>query len=348
VVRGDFAYVADGTAGLRVIDIHDTGNPLETDDWNTPGSAEDVRLYGFYAYIADNYGGLRVIDVSDPHSVQEVSSMSTSGFAYALDLDIIDAESTFLFLADYSDGVKKIRLYHPESPDSIDACDTPGFAQDVSIEAGYAYVADGTWGVRVIDAYARPMNEVSAWSGGSVDVVGIDAEDTLLYLAASEWGLYVLTRGTSEPPQLRGYYDTPDVARNVAARNGYIYIANGFEGLIIAEYIPPDAIEGDVPGSRLPEALFLSQNYPNPFNPATTITFSVPGDEGENPKTTLALYDLRGRRLRILVDASLPAGKHVVIWDGRDENGERVPSGVYLCRLSAFHRIISRKMLLAR
>ncbi|MCB0261099.1 MAG: T9SS type A sorting domain-containing protein, partial [Calditrichaeota bacterium] len=86
------------------------------------------------------------------------------------------------------------------------------------------------------------------------------------------------------------------------------------------------------------------QNYPNPFNPETVISYrlSVVSD------LTLAVYNLLGEKIVTLVDARQGAGRHQVRWNGRDENGQPVSSGVYIYRLRAGSFVQSRKMILVR
>jgi hypothetical protein len=94
----------------------------------------------------------------------------------------------------------------------------------------------------------------------------------------------------------------------------------------------------------IPEAVYLSQNVPNPFNPATRIRFGV----RETSAVTLAIYDVAGRLVRILVHKSLGPGHYVEDWDGRDDHGRAVASGVYFYRLDAGARSVSRRMVLLR
>lgn len=78
----------------------------------------------------------------------------------------------------------------------------------------------------------------------------------------------------------------------------------------------------------LPSATFLPA-YPNPFTTQATMPFSLPAPT----KVRLTIYDLLGRRIRVLHDAVLPAGEHQLIWDGRDETGDRLAGGTYVLRL---------------
>jgi len=95
---------------------------------------------------------------------------------------------------------------------------------------------------------------------------------------------------------------------------------------------------------RIPTVTELEQNRPNPFNPATVIRFSV----ARAGWVSLRIYDVSGRCLRTLVDGVKDANWYEVSWDGRDDNGRLMPSGVYGYKLAAPYRLEARKMVLAR
>lgn len=99
-----------------------------------------------------------------------------------------------------------------------------------------------------------------------------------------------------------------------------------------------------VADAGLPRAFALAQNAPNPFNPQTTIVFAVDRPSG----VRLGVYDLQGRLVRTLADRVYAAGEHRVVWDGRDESGSEMPSGLYLYRLEDGRRTQTRKMVLVR
>jgi hypothetical protein len=96
--------------------------------------------------------------------------------------------------------------------------------------------------------------------------------------------------------------------------------------------------EGNRPGT------FAVSNYPNPFNPSTSITFTLPAPG----RTSLIIYDITGRKVRELVSGQMPAGVHTVVWDGKDERGTAVSSGVYISRLTAGKFATAGKLLLVR
>jgi hypothetical protein len=94
----------------------------------------------------------------------------------------------------------------------------------------------------------------------------------------------------------------------------------------------------------MPQHFALPQNYPNPFNPTTTIRFTLP----QASEAELAIYNLMGQRVAALVKGVQEAGAHALQWDGRDEQGRELASGVYLCRLQAGGQVETRKLLLLR
>ncbi len=93
-----------------------------------------------------------------------------------------------------------------------------------------------------------------------------------------------------------------------------------------------------------PKSFTLVQNYPNPFNPSTTIRFSLP----EEGAVRLAVYDLAGRLVKILINENREKGWHAVKWNGVNATGKEAASGVYIYQLRYNNRLLSRKMLLLR
>jgi len=91
--------------------------------------------------------------------------------------------------------------------------------------------------------------------------------------------------------------------------------------------------------------LALRQNFPNPFNPTTTVAFTVPADAG---RVTLAVHNVNGRAVRTLVDGDLAAGPHAIAWDGTDDGGRALASGVYFARLSGAGETRTTKMALLK
>ena len=125
----------------------------------------------------------------------------------------------------------------------------------------------------------------------------------------------------TDPPEV--FFDTTDV-----------------EGRYKIELEPATGVEGGE--SAKPVAFRLDQNYPNPFNPGTVVSYQLARDV----PVRLDIYNSVGQRVRTLVDAWKTAGSHATVWDGRDDSGASLASGVYIYRLEAGDFSDSRKMVL--
>jgi hypothetical protein len=102
--------------------------------------------------------------------------------------------------------------------------------------------------------------------------------------------------------------------------------------------------------TSVPKAFELSQNYPNPFNPTTTIKYSLSsvGDGAETLPTTLRIYNVLGEVVRTLVDEPKSPGVYHEVWDGKDDQGKEVASGIYFYRLKAGKFSETKKMVLLK
>ena len=162
------------------------------------------------------------------------------------------------------------------------------------------------------------------------------------------------------------YRSNPEVAgaARYESEKGYkvVYFAFGYEGIRgtdtythgpevlkrIMNWFQVATAVGEDPGAQgLPRQAALRQNYPNPFNARTTIRYALPAGTAGG-RTTLRIYNVRGQEIRTLVNGIQPAGDHAVTWDGRDQRGQEVSTGVYFCRLQSGSLSRTRKMVLLR
>lgn len=94
----------------------------------------------------------------------------------------------------------------------------------------------------------------------------------------------------------------------------------------------------------MPNSFALKQNYPNPSNPSTEISFDLP----KASVVELRIYNVIGQEVRTLANSAMEAGQHKIVWDGRDEGGSSVASGVYFYRLTAGSYTDTKKMMLLK
>jgi hypothetical protein len=104
------------------------------------------------------------------------------------------------------------------------------------------------------------------------------------------------------------------------------------------------ALNSQIAGVPLPTEFALSQNVPNPFNPTTQVSFSLPKAANVN----LTIYNVLGQQVKTLVSQELAAGVQTIEWDGTDNTGRTVASGVYFYRLSADEFQATKKMLMLK
>ncbi len=116
---------------------------------------------------------------------------------------------------------------------------------------------------------------------------------------------------------------------------GHIYDFTDSKSEIKSQYKKP------ILADKSKTVLSLS-NYPNPFNPSSTISYSIP----ENTNVSLTIFDMQGRVVKNLVHGYKKSGKHSVIWDGKNEIGSTVSSGLYIYVLRTANKAISKKMLM--
>ena len=152
-----------------------------------------------------------------------------------------------------------------------------------------------------------------------------------LNLPDLEPGVYTLAMGIEGMTQGRVLAERPFTVMPGArqAPSNSVALPEYLDG----EWIPVAAV------GALPSDYVLTQNYPNPFNPSTEIGFALP----ESAHVRLVVYDVLGRQVRLLLDGTMEAGTHQVVFDASD-----LPSGTYLYRLETPQGSVVRTMLLAK
>jgi len=198
-----------------------------------------------------------------------------------------------------------------------------------------------------------------AWNSGlpfnSVTALYIDSEDNI----------WVATRAR-DPYKWRGFggvsvfngtnWRTYDIWNSGVASNwvrkiaedlqGNMWFIHWFRGISVLKKSTSEAKQKPQVAD-VPKGFQLLQNYPNPFNSSTTIPYQIPSRVSDSP-IKLRIFNTRGQLVKTLVEGVREAGSHSVVWDGRDERGRVVSSGVYFYRLRAGELVRTRKMLLIR
>jgi hypothetical protein len=208
-----------------------------------------------------------------------------------------------------------------------------------------AITTNGEWSGIATDVELVPATEytLSLWVQGddigATGTFGLWNED--LYEAAvevEEWNV-----NSEDWIELSATFTTPASTDDVVAWGFWFGSWGAADAVIRVDDISlmATATTGVEANDAMPAKYALSQNYPNPFNPVTTLDFSLQA-RGE---VEMAVYDLVGHKVRTLVNAAMSSGVHSVTWDGRNDSGDLLSSGIYFYRLTAGSNTITKKML---
>ena len=154
----------------------------------------------------------------------------------------------------------------------------------------------------------------------------------------------------SEDEKVRAVYNQTDTYRTICSSTilGAFFDGNNLniKAYLMGEYInfltnQPTSINEN---SVLPTMAKLGQNYPNPFNPTTTISFQIP----HQSNVKLTIYNLKGERIKTLLNKNIDSGYHQVIWNGKNDNGKDAVSGIYFYKLTSQSYNLIQKMILMK
>lgn len=318
---GNFLMTTEETVGktIKYWDISNLSNVTLRDEVLAPGGiAHNAHIKGNYAYVSHYDSGMRIYDLSNPDDLVEVGYYDTfqdwGAFPFFA--------SGKVLISDMNNGLYVV--YFAEASDADP--DDPMNAEDFEVFS---------------DASTPTSNELS-WSD-PFQYVNLDSltgftieifrDGAFLASVAAGIGTYTdngLINGQDYEYQLF----VKDL--NDSLSYGSILVTETAGGFVLDL--------GDDGLSAIPGKARLHQNYPNPFNPTTTIQYELAAAS----RVILSVYDLLGQEVNTLVSGTRGPGVHAATWDGTNQNGRKVSSGLYLYRLEVGGLVQTRKLLLAK
>jgi hypothetical protein len=240
LVSGQYVYVAAGKGYLRVIDVSDPRQPAEVASFVEYSYAQGLALDDNTLYIADNPFGLRVVEISDPLHPRKIGEVKIPGAAMSVD---IVGSRAFLAGSTTENGIVVIDISNPAQPVKTAAIAIPesegSVVYAVKVKGNYAYVAIGSPGMVVVDI-SDPERPFKAGEFKTPWADGLVIEGDMLYLTDQNYGLYALDISDPKNPTQAGllsvelFQQEVPSQRNMAIKNGKIFLANGNQGMLVA------------------------------------------------------------------------------------------------------------------
>jgi hypothetical protein len=236
-VKDNYAYVADWSSGLQVIDVSDPANPYQISEWDTPSWAREVFVIEqgalTLAYLADykeqaplSESGLLVIDVTDPGTPDQIGKWSSPGLGTG-----VFVKGDYAYMTDHSFGFHVLNISDPYHPKKLATCCDFEAYYSVFVSGDYAYVADGGFGLQVIDVSDPTSPEKGDVCPTSDFAYAVFVSGNYAYVADGNAGLQVIDISDPTDPGYEGSYDTLGSAQGVFVSGNYAYVADWNAGL---------------------------------------------------------------------------------------------------------------------
>jgi hypothetical protein len=245
-----------------------------------------------------------------------------AGSAFEAFLSGIDVEGAYAYVTDYLYGLRIVDVSNPGTPAQVGGYQNfVAAAHNVTVAGNLAYLAMSD-ALRILDV-SVPFNPMVVGTLPMPDEVFATAvADGIAYLCAGTAGVFEVDVSNPSAPAVVDHFASGDAAVGVCFFYDNIVIADRANGILI---LRNDALTATPGPSASPPVL---RAFPNPFNPSTTIRFTL----SEPGPVELHVFDVRGRVVRTLVRQRHDGGAHAISWDGRNDDGRFVGSGVYFCR----------------
>jgi hypothetical protein len=361
-----------GQDSIYFYDITNPSNPiLLYSDCPFPGMyLGTLRTNDQYAFVCFREGvnsNLTIYNLSNPQNIFQTGQceMDNNSFIY----DIVQKDS-YLYIGGNS-GIQVFNLDNNGNPtfNSI----FPNFVSsiiDINDDIACIFHSDG---LAFLDVSTNPINPtlLSIWSTPDY-VRSINIEDNIVFLLIMNIGVFIVDISDIYSPILLSTITPhvyPEIMRNLVVKNNKLTISDlNWNELIVYDITDLSnpiiektlswnlkSVDFDVWGdyiissnktyglsildtnnNTITENYLTSNsnislnNFPNPFNPTTTIEFSIQNES----KVELTIYNIKGQKIKILAHNEFTKGSHSIIWNGDDESGKPVSSGVYLYKLN--------------
>ena len=251
VTQGHLAFIADGSTGLRIVDVNNSDAPVLVTSYAPTGGVFGVCIQTNLLYLALGTNGLEIVNVSNPAAPERLGGCDTPGTAMT-----VDVQGGIAFVADGTPGIQLINVTNPASPSILSSYDTSDFAYDVRVSNGHAFIADGLGGLKIANV-TSPTNPIFAASYETLGTaLAVKLIGTRAYVADGDQGLLVFDVANPAAPTLLGSYPAATNCVGLDVINNLVIAANNSGGYLILDTTNPASIS--LVSSNSPGGLILS------------------------------------------------------------------------------------------
>ena len=231
----NYAFLANWSYGLRVVDISDPTEPYQISYQLDEGEVKNIVLSGDYAYLAIEDYGIRVMDISDPYHPTRLGidrmKITPQGLSISGD---------YLYLADWAYGILVIDTSDPTNPKQVGDLYSPTHVGQLALSGNYAFISDFRAPLRAIDISepTAPVNYSFSFPGESYKTLELVISGDYAYLG-SILGLQIIDISDPARMSIVSTYDLPFAPLAIAIAGDYAFISGDFGGLCVLDISDP-------------------------------------------------------------------------------------------------------------
>ena len=325
----------------KVLQIDDNGDITELDELTSATSGNSLFYKEGTGFFIVLDGVLHKYVLNDANELEEVAAVSISGNNYGeiFFLDDIAYIISFeqLLIINHINDNNAIEL-HDQLDITIYLPATVRFFQDYAFMSSQNDVADC-----FIFDITNPLSPALITTLENSGIIGIDEENELLFMGGSYCIIFDLsTIDTGIVPEIHSLLNwnyCEQIIPFTRNNNNFFVYLEGTSCSIFQYEHEVNSVNNEILSIK-PHI----SNHPNPFNPETKIVFNLP----EEGNVKLEIYNIKGQKVKTLLDCYMNSGRSEMIWNGRDDNGKPVGSGVYFYRLQTPAKSYVRKCMLLK
>ena len=351
-VEEGHAYIAAGESGLFVVDLSNPNNPRTVSHIRTASPAWGIEVNEGHVFLCADE--LVVVDSREPMNSRVVARRSIPGSAYRI--VVVD---NLGYVAALDGGLQVFDLEDPRNPRAIGSYESQGNATNIAVSENRAYLLDTIAGVQILDlSNPRRPDFIAEYQTDALPIAAQIRGDHLFLLDQVQLQIVdVRNRNLISRPNFQAALRFPS---DLALIGDAVYVTDRHDLRIfkINEHLFELSVEdptvfrkpSSVAKSSIPHYTNrLGQNFPNPFNPETWIPYEIES----NAQVVIQILDTRGLLVRQLEIGRQQAGEYVTranaaYWDGKNEVGESIASGIYFYQILAGDFAATRKMAILK